>query len=71
MAENTTARVHDLCQLHTGDEIEARDLNMVRHRGVVDATAPGLGIVWIREAFGGRKILHSDEFTFWQVRSAA
>jgi hypothetical protein len=62
-------RIRDLAALRRGDEIEARDLNMVRHRGRVEDTAPGLGVVWIREnGLGTRKIIHEEEFSIWQAR---
>jgi hypothetical protein len=62
-------RIRDLAALRRGDEIEARDLNMVRHRGRVEDTAPGLGVVWIREnGLGTRKISHEEEFSIWQAR---
>lgn len=74
MALNPTpvpVRVRDLAALRRGDDIEARDLNMTRHRGLVVDTAPGLGIIWIREhGLGTRKIIHQEEFSIWQARRA-
>lgn len=68
-AEAGTIRLQDLSGLRTGAHIEARDLNSVRYRGEVVDTAPGLGIVWIREAgHGTRKILDQHEFSLWLVQ---
>lgn len=61
-------RIRDLGLLHRGDEIEAHRRNEVHYRGSVEDTAPGLGIVWIRDATDGqRAILHAEEYAIWQI----
>jgi hypothetical protein len=68
-AAASPVRLRDLSGLPPGTEIEARDLNSIRYRGRVVDTAPGLGIVWIREAgHGARRILDQHEFSLWLVQ---
>lgn len=62
-------RIRDLGVLRRGDEIEAHLRNEIHYRGKVEDTAPGLGVVWIRdETDGQRAILHADEYAIWQIR---
>lgn len=61
-------RIHDLGRLRRGDEIEAHRNREVHYSGYVEDTAPGLGIVWIRDLSDGRRaILHADEYAIWQI----
>ncbi|MDN4610239.1 hypothetical protein [Arthrobacter burdickii] len=63
-----TARILDLGVLSAGTVVEARRKNEVHYRGCVEDTAPGLGIVWIRDDMAGhRAILHLDEYSIWQL----
>lgn len=67
MALNAHTLVQDLTQLNRGDEIEARQHDVVHYRGMVIDTAPGLGVVWISEdLLGSRKLLHLDEYSIWR-----
>ncbi len=55
--------VQDLTQIRPGDHLEAWSQAVVRHRGIVEEAAPGLGVVWIRESgIGERRMLASDTF---------
>ncbi|BBE24105.1 hypothetical protein MN0502_29880 [Arthrobacter sp. MN05-02] len=68
IASPSTARVLDLGALRTGTVVEARRKNEVHYRGRVEDTAPGLGVVWIRDDMAGhRAILHLDEYSIWHV----
>lgn len=63
-------RIRDLGTLRRGDLIEAHLRNEIHYRGRVDDTAPGIGVVWIRDdADGHRAILHADEYAIWQIRA--
>jgi hypothetical protein len=63
-----TARILDLGMLSAGTVVEARRKNEVHYRGCVEDTAPGLGVVWIRDDLAGhRAILHLDEYSIWQL----
>jgi hypothetical protein len=63
-----TARILDLGVLSAGTVVEARRKNEVHYRGCVEDTAPGLGVVWIRDDMAGhRAILHLDEYSIWQL----
>jgi hypothetical protein len=63
-----TARILDLGALSAGTVVEARRKNEVHYRGCVEDTAPGLGVVWIRDDLAGhRAILHLDEYSIWQL----
>ncbi|MDQ0736240.1 hypothetical protein [Arthrobacter agilis] len=63
-----TARVLDLGALSTGTVVEARRKNEVHYRGCVEDTAPGLGVVWIRDDLAGhRALLHLDDYSIWHV----
>lgn len=65
-------RIRDLGTLRRGDVIEAHRRDEIHYRGRVEDTAPGLGVVWIRdESDGHRAILHTDEYAIWQIRSAS
>lgn len=66
------SRVRALAALRKGDIVEAHRRDEVHYRGRVEDTAPGLGVVWIRDdADGSRALLHTDEYTIWQIRPAA
>lgn len=63
-------RIRDLGILRRGDEVEAHLRNEVHYRGRVEDTAPGIGVVWIRDdADGRRAILHTDEYAIWRIGS--
>ena len=63
-------RIRDLGALRRGDAIEAHFRNEIHYRGRVEDTAPGIGVVWIRDdADGRRAILHADEYAIWQIRT--
>lgn len=64
-------RIRDLAALRRGDEIEAHLRHEVHYRGRVEDTAPGIGVVWIRDSSDGtRAILHAEEYAIWQIRMA-
>jgi hypothetical protein len=68
MATPSTARILDLGVLSAGTVVEARRKNEVHYRGCVEDTAPGLGVVWIRDDMAGhRALLHLDEYSIWQI----
>ncbi|WP_043442023.1 hypothetical protein [Arthrobacter sp. L77] len=68
IATRTPARVLDLCALTPGTIVEARRRNEVHYRGCVEDTAPGPGVVWIRDDLAGhRAMLHLDEYSIWHV----
>lgn len=54
---DTESRIHDLSAVRTGVPIEAWMGGMLRHRGVVDESAPHLGVVWIQEWGTGMRIM--------------
>ena len=67
-------RIRAISQLHRGDEIEARLSvgpaydDVVIRRGLVQETAPGIGVVWIMDRVSGmRKALPTDECSVWRV----
>lgn len=65
----TPTRVRDLGRLQRGDRIEAR-FNGNQHavRGKIADTAPGLGVVWIRESKGARRrSISAEDYTIWQL----
>ncbi|MBG6184137.1 hypothetical protein IWX65_002108 [Arthrobacter sp. CAN_A214] len=65
---STSTRIDDLRALRRGDTVEARRKDEVHYRGRVEETAPGLGVVWIRDSTAGhRAILHLDEYSIWRV----
>jgi hypothetical protein len=62
----------DLARLRPGDRLEARRDGQVLHCGVVEATVPRLGVVWIRErSTGYRKMLSTDDFELRSDRHAS
>ncbi|WP_104167887.1 hypothetical protein [Arthrobacter sp. SX1312] len=68
IATRTTVRILDLRALTPGTIVEARRRDEVHYRGRVEDTAPGLGVVWIRDDLAGhRAILHLDEYSIWRV----
>ncbi|PPB49266.1 hypothetical protein C4K88_11305 [Arthrobacter pityocampae] len=68
LATPATARILDLAHLRAGILVEARRRNEVHYRGYVEDTAPGLGVIWIRDDLAGhRAMLHLDEYNIWQV----
>lgn len=63
-------RIRDLATLRRGDQVEAHLRNEVHYRGLVEDTAPGIGVVWIRDdADGSRAILHAEEYAIWLFRT--
>lgn len=68
VATPSTARILDLGSLAAGSVVEARRKNEVHYRGCVEDTAPGLGVVWIRDDLAGhRAMLSLDEYSIWHV----
>jgi hypothetical protein len=60
-AEDARAAV-DWSDLRPGDQVEAERGGVVLHRGSVEETLPGLGVVWIREVgTGARKMLSAGD----------
>ncbi|MGP0222146.1 MULTISPECIES: hypothetical protein [unclassified Paenarthrobacter] len=73
-ATTRTTRIRAVSQLHRGDEIEARLSvgpaydDVVVRRGLVQETAPGIGVVWIMDRISGmRKAINTDECSVWRV----
>ncbi|NKX50260.1 hypothetical protein HER39_06690 [Arthrobacter deserti] len=63
-----TVIVTDISLLSRGDDIEAHR-GSICYRGRVKDTAPGLGMIWIREhGHGGRRALPADDYS---IRRAA
>ncbi|WP_104091072.1 hypothetical protein [Arthrobacter sp. GMC3] len=61
-------RVRSLAPLFRGDLVEARVLDMVVHRGIVQDKAPEARALWIiSEATGKRKLISFDTFSIWMV----
>lgn len=62
-------RIRDLGALRRGDVVEAHLRNELHYRGRVEDTAPGIGVVWIRDDIDGRRaLLHAEEYAIWQIR---
>ena len=52
----------DWGQLRRGEQVEALQGTVPRHRGVVEETIPHLGVIWIRDcSTGTRKMLSHDD----------
>jgi len=49
--------IHDLSAVPPGVYLEVWMGGMLRHRGVVDESAPHLGVVWIQEWGTGMRIM--------------
>ncbi|MDP5226822.1 MULTISPECIES: hypothetical protein [Arthrobacter] len=69
----TRTLISSLHQLRRGDEVEAERFHLqprttfVR-RGRVQDIAPGLGVVWIRDAeTGQRRVLDSQDYQLWRL----
>ena len=71
-AESARAtRVRSLLPLLRGNRVEARVLDMVVHRGLVDDVAPESRVLWIiSEDTGRRKLIPLDTFSLWLVPAA-
>jgi len=68
----TPTRIRNLGALRRGDAIEARIENDVQYRGRVVRTAPGVGLVWIREDGGGdRRTVSQSDYSIWRVPEVA
>jgi hypothetical protein len=66
--ETGTARIRDITKLRRGDRVEARR-DSTCYSGQVKDTAPGLGMLWIREDGGhGRRAVSADDFSIWRIR---
>ncbi|WP_458115624.1 hypothetical protein [Arthrobacter sp. D2-10] len=64
-------RIRDLGTLRRGDTVEAHLRNELHYRGRVEETAPGIGVVWIRDDVDGRRaIIHAEEYAIWQIQVA-
>ncbi|WP_246262491.1 hypothetical protein [Arthrobacter mobilis] len=61
------APVRDISLISRGDHIEARR-GTTCYRGRVKDTAPGVGLVWIREHGRGiRRALPADEYSIYRL----
>jgi hypothetical protein len=68
----TPTRIRNLGTLRRGDAVEARIQNDVQYRGRVVRTAPGVGLVWIREDDGGeRRAVSQSDYSIWRVPEVA
>ncbi|MEE1621606.1 hypothetical protein ACQ3I4_06495 [Zafaria sp. Z1313] len=64
-------RITDLRSLTLGDTVQASRFGSLHYRGRVEATAPALGVVWIRDdATGCRAMLHGNVFEVSLLRPA-
>ncbi|WP_336714190.1 hypothetical protein [Arthrobacter sp. USHLN218] len=64
----TPTRIRNLGALRRGDAVEARFQNDVQYRGHVVRTAPGVGLVWIRDEAGGRRrAVSASDYSIWRV----
>ncbi|MCG2622125.1 hypothetical protein LVY72_09360 [Arthrobacter sp. I2-34] len=69
--DQQTAPIVDLSLLHRGDEVEARRGGTAYYRGRVHATAPGLGMLWIREqGRNARRAVPADEYSIHRLGRA-
>lgn len=69
--QNETERtpVRDISLIRRGDRIEARRGMETCYRGDVKDTAPGLGMLWIREeGRHGRRAVSLDDFTILRTQ---
>ncbi|MEV7649648.1 hypothetical protein [Arthrobacter sp. NPDC089319] len=70
LVNSTPTRIRNLGHLRRGDSVEARMDNAVQYRGRVDRTAPGVGLVWIRDdADGSRRAISTQDCTVWRLPS--
>lgn len=61
--------ITDISLIRRGDCIEARRGDTTCYRGDVKDTAPGLGVLWIRETGRhGRRAVTLDDFTILRVQ---
>ncbi|EMY34427.1 hypothetical protein D477_009610 [Arthrobacter crystallopoietes BAB-32] len=67
LVDLTPTRIRHLGALRRGDAIEARFHDDVQYRGRVDRTAPGVGLVWIREENGGRRAVSDTDYSIWRL----
>lgn len=68
MVSLTPTRIRNLGALRRGDAVEARFHNDVQYRGEVVRTAPGVGLVWIRDEAGGRRrAVSASDYSIWRV----
>jgi hypothetical protein len=68
--EPQSTPVTDLSGLRRGEDIEARR-GTASYRGRVKETAPGLGMVWIREHSGALRALSVDDCSIHRVARPA
>ncbi|MFJ3957271.1 hypothetical protein [Arthrobacter sp. NPDC090010] len=70
---NSRTRISSLHQLRRGDHVEAERFRTLPRppfirRGRVQDIAPGLGVVWIRDAdTGQRRVLDSQDYQLWRL----
>ena len=59
----TDPAIYDLSRMRPGTPIEVWDHGVIRHHGIVEETAPKLGVVWIRDTgTGERKLLSTTDY---------
>jgi hypothetical protein len=69
MTSETHRRIRKLSELRRGDLIEARS-GVTVLRGTVYDTAPGIGLVWIRdEDTHYRRAIQEEDFSLWHVQA--
>ncbi|WP_052207279.1 hypothetical protein [Sinomonas humi] len=69
MTSETHRRIRKLSELRRGDLIEARS-GVTVLRGAVYDTAPGIGVVWIRdEDTRRRRAIQEEDFSLWHVQT--
>lgn len=60
--------VHDISRLRRGDRVELRRAEAPGCHGLVKDTAPGLGMLWIREDGGRRRrAVAAEDFSIYLV----
>ena len=63
----TDPAIYDLGRARPGTPIEVWDHGVIRHHGIVEETAPRLGVVWIRDTgtgtgTGERKMISTVDY---------
>lgn len=51
--------------LRCGDYVVAEREGAFRFSGYIETTAPGLGLAWLTDSAGYRRIIDTAEFTLW------
>ncbi|MET3773003.1 hypothetical protein ACJJV6_08450 [Arthrobacter nitrophenolicus] len=64
-------QLFDLRMLGQGDRIHVSEDDTLRYSGVVDTSAPSLGIIWIRQdGLGERKLIICTDYRLRQARTS-